>query len=321
MISIIVPVYNSGAFLQRCINSIVKQTYTDWELLLVDDGSTDDSWDIIMQNVRYDERIRGIQQSNKGAGIARNTGIDSANGDYIVFVDSDDYIDGDYLELVVSCGNCDLIFIDVLQVNENGKFLKNEKMSDYNGIDRDNLIRSTMTGKIPWGGVRKVYKRDLIYSNAIRYSDSKNGEEAVFSFAALYHAKHIGFIDKKSIYYYVIRENSTSSWALEDPWGPVIGKYKEYLCQQGIYREYASTLNAFIYSSTLVSIDRLTKIYSGKALKNKVHQRLEACHEQLDESVDIDIQNMMFKVRVFVPLMKNKWPLPIIWASKIKNRF
>lgn len=98
MISIIVPVYNTEAFISKCIESILAQSYNDFELLLIDDGSTDNSGIICDKYSDIDKRIKVFHKKNAGVGAARNTGIEKANGQYITFIDSDDYIDSHYLE-------------------------------------------------------------------------------------------------------------------------------------------------------------------------------------------------------------------------------
>ncbi len=96
-ISIIVPVYNAAEWLGRCVDSIIAQTFSDWELLLVDDGSRDSSGEICDRYAAADTRIRAIHQPNGGASRARNTGIDAARGTYVCFVDSDDWLETEYL--------------------------------------------------------------------------------------------------------------------------------------------------------------------------------------------------------------------------------
>lgn len=97
MISIVIPIYNASQYLHRCINCILKQTYGDFEMLLIDDGSTDDSSKICDYYTRIDNRVRVIHQENKGVSVSRNRGIKEARGEYISFVDADDYVDKDYL--------------------------------------------------------------------------------------------------------------------------------------------------------------------------------------------------------------------------------
>jgi len=95
-ISVIVPVYNAERYISRCVDSILKQTYSDWELLLVDDGSKDNSLAILNDYGKKDSRIRTFHQENAGAGAARNVGLENAIGDYIVFIDSDDFVEPDF---------------------------------------------------------------------------------------------------------------------------------------------------------------------------------------------------------------------------------
>ena len=98
MISIIVPVYNSSNFLRRCVSCIFNQTYKNWELILIDDGSTDGSAVICDEYTKEDERVKVIHQQNLGASFARKRGIDVAKGEYLTFLDSDDIVEEDYLE-------------------------------------------------------------------------------------------------------------------------------------------------------------------------------------------------------------------------------
>ena len=98
VVSIIVPVYNTEKFLHRCIDSILTQTYTDFELLLIDDGSKDSSGTICDEYAAKDVRVRVFHKENGGVSSARNMGLDNARGEWITFVDSDDWIDDNYLE-------------------------------------------------------------------------------------------------------------------------------------------------------------------------------------------------------------------------------
>ncbi|MCI8778348.1 MAG: glycosyltransferase family 2 protein [Bacilli bacterium] len=98
LISIIIPVYNTEDYLDKCLSSIINQTYKNIEIIIIDDGSTDNSKKIIKQYMNKDCRISYYYQNNSGVAIARNSGIDKAQGDYIAFIDSDDYIDLTFIE-------------------------------------------------------------------------------------------------------------------------------------------------------------------------------------------------------------------------------
>ena len=223
LISIIVPVYNSEKYIDRCINSILSQSYTDWECILVDDGSTDNSLIRLQQFVVKDKRFKVFHQENAGAGAARNFGIEKASGSYAVFVDSDDMIKSDYLE-TLSHHKEDVVFIDVDAVSEKGKVLKKEYISSMKGESIDDIIRYQMTGAMPWGGVRKAVKLSLLNDNNIRYSDFRIGEEAIYSFQLLTCAESVGFIDKP-MYMYILREDSLSQSIDVDPWGELVTNY------------------------------------------------------------------------------------------------
>lgn len=150
-ISAIVPVYNTEKYVAHCIDSIIAQTFSDWELILVDDGSKDGSLEVLKAYEKKDSRIKVIHQENTGPGLARNRGIKEATGTYIVFVDSDDIINTNYFEQL-SKETADVVFIDINQVDENFNVIHEEHMSDYQSLSKDDFIRSQMTGKILWGG-------------------------------------------------------------------------------------------------------------------------------------------------------------------------
>lgn len=151
MISVIVPAYNSEMFIGKCIDSVLEQTYSNWELIAVDDGSRDNTFGILKKYAEVDSRIRVIHQENQGPGIARNIGIAEAKGNYVVFIDSDDYIEKDYF-LLLSNHNEDVVFINVRNVDKDGHVLKEEYMSKNMQLTKDVILRRQMTGKIDWGG-------------------------------------------------------------------------------------------------------------------------------------------------------------------------
>ena len=102
LISVLIPVFNVERYLSRCIESVIKQTYKNIEIILIDDGSKDKSGKICDKYAKKDDRIRVIHKENEGVSVARNLGMDSANGEYIIFVDSDDWIEQQAVELLFS---------------------------------------------------------------------------------------------------------------------------------------------------------------------------------------------------------------------------
>ena len=150
-ISVIIPVYNAEHYVGRCIESVQAQTYNNWQMILVDDGSKDKSLEICQRYADLDKRIHVIHQENQGPGIARNTGIAAAKGEYVVFIDSDDYIEKEYFKLLAQHDE-DVVFINVQNVDEQGNVLQKDFMSSNRTLSKDTILRRQMTGRIDWGG-------------------------------------------------------------------------------------------------------------------------------------------------------------------------
>lgn len=317
-ISVIVPVYNSEKYLDRCIESILRQTYELFEVIIVDDGSSDNSWKMLEDYARRDKRIKIIHQENAGPGIARNRGIEEATGEYVVFVDSDDFIDKDYF-LKLSSKTEDVVFIDVNQVNEKFELICTEYMSDKRGISKDEFIRSQMTGKINWGGVRKSVRRELLEEYHIRYSDHKIGEEAIFSFSILYYATSFSFIEG-AVYTYINREGSQSDFKIDDPWGNVAELLKNEIIKINQYNFYADTLNAFFITAEVVSLDRLAKNYGLLQYVSKSRETMKLYKKLIDRNYKIDYKNMPIKAKAVSFFVRHEMSLMIYMASKLKSK-
>lgn len=316
-ISVIVPVYNAANYIAKCIQSVQNQTFSSWELILIDDGSQDNSLDIIRRFAIEDDRIKVIHQENSGAGMARNNGIENARGDYIVFLDSDDYISEKYLSLL-SSHNEDVVFIDVEAVDEGGNVVRREYLSQYKNMDKDDFLRAQMTGKINWGGVRKVVKRKIIDANNIRYSDHKVGEEALFTYSSVFNSKTIGFIEKP-VYFYIQRADSLSHTKIDDPWGEVALALKSKTKENGSYIKYANTINAFLLTAAAVSSDRLAMNYSREVYNNKMNILYASLVANIDNDFPIDYRHMSMKAIVLGKLLLEKH-FKLIWLiSKCKH--
>lgn len=319
-ISVVVPMYNAEQYIQRCINSVQSQTYDDWELIVVDDGSVDGSSFLVESIAKSDSRIRVLHQRNTGPGLARNNGIKEAVGDYIVFIDADDFIDSEYFALLAKRSE-DVVFINMEQITNEGKLLKNEIMSQYQGRARERLIRSQMTGKIPWGGVRKAVRSEILKQYQIEFTSHSIGEEALYSFKILYIAKTVGFINAKILYHYVNHANSQSKLVTSDPWGDIVICLKDYFSKHGIYHKYSNTLNALNMTATIISIDRISHMYHGKQMHIEAATRLDKFFALYDRSAGIDYKNMSYKAKLFAPFLLNGSYLPVIACSKLRDAF
>lgn len=319
-ISIIVPIYNAEQYLKKCISSVMSQTYSNWELILINDGSTDGSSNIINMMAETDDRIIAIHQENMGPGKTRNRGIERATGEYIVFLDSDDFLDKDYLGLLVEkAERNDIVFIDVNQITTEGRVLAKEKMSKYKKWSKERILRSQMTGKIPWGGVRKAVSIKLLRDNNIGFTTHSVGEEALYSFCILYAAETIGFLDEKPVYFYVNHENSQSKLRAIDPLGNVVMFLREYLQQQNLYLKFADTVNAFNLTATIISLDRIAQMYKGKEMVHKAEDRIMQFKASYDNNVGLDFRNMSYKAKIFAPFLKFGIYRPVILASNLRK--
>lgn len=316
MISVIIPVYNASCYIHRCIESVLSQAYRKFELILVDDGSKDDSGVICDNYALQDNRVLVIHQNNSGAGAARNAGLAKAQGEYIVFVDSDDMIWQGYFEALEK-HNEDVVFINADDINKDGKLVNREHMSDFKHLSVDEILRLQMTGKLPWAGWRKCVKRSLIKNHNIGYSRHKVGEEAIYSYQVLHYAKTVGFIDQVC-YYYMLRDDSLSQSKEEDPWGEVALSLKKEIDRQGDYMMYADTLNAFINTAAAVSVFKIAKYNPYLPFIKKARKRIKKLQSDIDYNHKTDWKHTNYRIRMVIWLTKmHCWP--VIWlASRLR---
>lgn len=208
LISIIVPVYNVSNYLDNCIKSIINQTYKNIEIILVDDGSTDDSSNICDKYLKKDKRIKVIHKSNGGLSSARNIGIVNSNGEYITFIDSDDYVEKEYVEVLykniikyssdISIGSHKVIY-------ESGKIIYKSNNLEYSCTPKETLKNMLYDNGIDVSAWAKLYKRELFKS--IRYPEGRLFEDAATTYKLIDKSKKIS-VNLKPIYNYTIRKDS-----------------------------------------------------------------------------------------------------------------
>ena len=208
MVSVIVPVHNSTKYLQKCIESILSQSYRNIELILVNDGSTDDSGGICDSYTLKDKRVKVIHKDNSGPSDARNCGIKMSKGEFIFFIDSDDFIEIDTIRLLVeSCvtNNSDLSIVDFRKIGKKNEASGNDRIFTTNTLlekeDIVDYVRKYLLSpnKFPlltqsWG---RIFRSSIIKDNKI-FFDSKllTFEDLLFNFSYLKHVDKISFLDK-----------------------------------------------------------------------------------------------------------------------------
>lgn len=184
-VSIIVPVYNAESSIKKCIDSILCQTYSNIELLLINDGSVDKSKDIISSY--NDDRIIFINKKNEGVSKTRNFGIKKSTGDYIMFIDNDDFIDNNYVENYLNKiieSNSDIVIGGYRRINSKNKILFYKKVSDYNWTKY--IIMA------PWA---KLFKRSFLIRNRVEFLDYCIGEDVYFMLSSFSYNPNIVTID------------------------------------------------------------------------------------------------------------------------------
>ena len=240
-ISIIVPVYNVEAYLPQCLDSLIQQTYSNLEIICVNDGSPDGSGDILREYAARDSRVVVIEQENQGASVARNSALDTTHGDYIMFVDGDDWIDLDTCEMVIKTAEqhkADVVFWSYVREYRQGSKEKLMPIDDRTILQGDmarDLLHRRQLGLVGeelaqpeyadslvtvWG---KLYRAELLRKSGARFVDIRKigtSEDAMFNLWILKDVCKAIYI-KKCFYHY--RKDNVSS---------VTTQYKAQLSQQ-----------------------------------------------------------------------------------------
>ena len=284
IISVIIPVYNPGRHLIKCLDSIINQTYPYLQIILIDDGSTDGSGEICDQYAEKDSRVICVHQPNSGVSKARNKGIELANGDYYHFPDSDDYIEPDTYEYLLNlmyehkCEAVSFEFFGTYSDHETQNILPD----DFYGLfDITNAHRLIMTGTpFAWN---KLFKKELIIANSnlpgIKFhEDIFRGEDSLFVHEAIERAQTMWF-DKRPLYHYVQSEESAvrgrfrvsqlSALKLFEAYEPLHRKYPEL--EQYFYKSMSHLMIMLYYDMWADEADYSEKqreLY-GRFKKNK----------------------------------------------------
>ena len=221
-LSIVLPVFNVEKYLERCIKSILEGTYKDLELVIVNDGTKDDSENIIIRYLEKYNNITYIVKENGGLSHARNVGYTYAKGEYIAFFDSDDYIEKDMYEKLmakVKDYNYDIVVCDLyMEYEQTGKkiYVGSNVEKEYKDVEEDNNeinIRKEIMENIYIAVHNKIYKKELIektFENGMPFVNGMYYEDIVYTYSILQNTRSISFV-KEPLYYYVQRTSSISN--------------------------------------------------------------------------------------------------------------
>ena len=268
-ISIIVPIYNAEKYINKCLDSILKQTKKELEIILVNDGSTDNTEKII--KTYKDKRIKYFKNDNHGIGYSRNFGIKKSTSKYIMFLDSDDYLKITACEELYKKAekdNLDIVIADFYKVvNKNIEEIKLPSFENSSLRDNPDIITEFLN---PWA---KLYNREMIIKNKIKFVEDLKYEDAPFVIEALDKAKKIGKVNKP-LNYYVIHGNSETTVRDKRCFDilKIIDKIRKYTK----YKEYLKD-----------KIDKLTvRILTNYTVQQRVQDNTEIAMEFIDKAFD-----------------------------------
>lgn len=300
LISVIVPIYNVENYLVKCIESIINQTYSNLEIILVDDGSPDNCHIICDEYAKRDSRIRVIHKKNGGLSDARNAGLDIATGEYIGFVDSDDYISLHFYQRlmnVMEISDSDIVECGIKKFKNTDKIydIENNKLDfiTFNTYEAmEDLILNNILSVTVWN---KLYKREII--DKLRFKVGKTNEDDFYTYLAFDNANKISKLDEE-LYYYLQREDSIMGKSYKlNRLDEIEAKYERLKFIEKNYKNLILLAKMDVMFGCLYAYQQLlltgqkTDIKKGKAILNKYIEKILFTEE---EYRNLDIKNKIW---------------------------
>lgn len=246
-LSIIIPVYNVEKYLSKCLGSILEQPFKDLEVICVNDGSTDGSLDVLQKIKKNDDRVVIIDKKNEGSGIARNIGLSTAQGEYVYFIDSDDWLEDDVLAKIIA--KADELQTDILVFGglsyyngkgQNGAYSKNKLPKKYFGkvVSAKDIKKDIF--KFPSTAWTKLYRRSFLIKNEIKFQNIRAGQDQLPFFHSMITANRIAILPENIYCYQKNREGSVTSVKKKKSFSPIYVFYgiEEMLEKTGMMEEY-----------------------------------------------------------------------------------
>lgn len=260
LISLIMPVYNSGDYLEDTLASVLNQSFDDFELVCVNDGSSDGSIDILRKFAENDSRIKIVSQENSGSGVSRNRGLKESSGEYVFFIDSDDYIDPDFLRICyesISEDDFDFIMFQVASIRDDIKdddvmftpYHLNEKFIFNYEVNKGGVLNSYFA---PWS---KFYRKEFLTEKDIYFDENLPYEDVIFHIKSMIKAMKILFIPE-CIYYYrldnpgSLSTNFSSHIKIFD----VIESVREFLIDENLLNYFEKEFESFKIEQVLLHL-------------------------------------------------------------------
>ena len=336
LISIIVPVYKVESCLQKCIDSILAQTLTRFELILVNDGSPDKSGDICDQYAQNDARIKVIHQKNKGVSSARNTGIDIATGEYLAFVDPDDAILPEMYEILLNYSlrhDADMVVCQYTQINEadNTEKVPQVWQQTDEAIDNKTIINEILPkflvnntfSLVPC--FNKLYKKSIFKKHEIKFDESKSfGEDKRLNFTILPLLHTLVFVEKPLYIYFRRADNSLSQVFRDDFYWYLLDDkmFAVNICKQYNLTQYIETVNLLFTTRTLLYAHEVIKQTGiSKDHKMEILANIINDNKFKKEIEDYKTNSVYYKVLKYLCIWrKEKYLAKVIqWRNKLRT--
>ncbi|MEK3991744.1 glycosyltransferase family 2 protein [Robertmurraya sp. FSL R5-0851] len=331
-VSIIVPIYNVDKYLNRCLDSILNQSLKEIEIIAVNDGSTDRSYEILLDYQKSDPRLKVINKKNGGVSSARNTGLEQVTGEYIGFVDPDDWIDKHmYEELYKTAQVEEADVVMCSYIREFGSHSKKKQFHmpeqvKFTGEEVHKKILRRLIGPLgdevrnpelldAWGTVwSKLYKTNLILDNKIVFTDLHEigtNEDSLFNIEVMYFTQNFVFINKYLYHYW--RENSTSLTSNYKPnllsqWECLFKKLSTFIEEKELGNDYSQALSNRICLNTLgLGLNELFEQNQQASVKVKKIKKI-LHHQQIKSSfTNLDLSQFPLVWRVFYFFAKSRF--------------
>ena len=320
--TVVVPVYNVEKYLEKCVDSILAQTEPDFELLLVDDGSTDGSGRLCDKLAEKDGRVRVIHQKNQGLGGARNTGIQQAQGDWLLLVDSDDWIEPQTLEKTMEAGlreEADLVMFAFRTVDEQGRELGvfREDMPKERGIGLQEHKEALLTAPCAWN---KLYRRNFFQGTGLAYPPRVWYEDLRTSPKLMAKAGRMVFLDEVG-YNYLQRQGSIMKSANLERNREILDAFDDLLPwfrKEGLFEayrrelEYLAVFHVYLTAGVRVALaDRKSPLL--RELAAYVEERFPGWRQ------NPYLPKLGGKRRLLVSLLQKKWYWAVSLLFKLKG--
>lgn len=326
VISVVVPIYNAEKYLKRCIESILNQSYRELEVLLINDGSKDSSLNIIKEYASIDSRIRIVDKENEGVSKTRNRGLNEATGKYIYFIDSDDYIDADTIELLyksIENNSNQLSVCSFYNTFDNTEEKVEIGIKNENILKRNRYLEYMSTGlySVYYGALwNKLYCTKIIRENKLYFEENISlAEDFIFNLYYLEHIDNVGIVEGCKYHYY--QDNQASLTKTKDVWylwdmakiryQICIEQYKKMECYDSCETNIQTSIGFELIAPTF---DAVKEHYCGYGAAKEILKQLysdkfakEATLKMKNPTVANRIAKVCIKVRsygLFVILMR-----------------